>query len=43
MRRALFESFAPIERGLAPVYRHLIRSRAAALLGSSVANREEVR
>ena len=40
---ALFESFAPIERGLAPAYRCLVRSRAAALLGSSVVDREDVR
>ena len=34
-RHALFESSAPIERFLAPVYRHLIRGRAAALQGGT--------
>ena len=42
-RRALFESFVPIERGSAPAYRRLICSRAAAPLGSSVVDHEGVR
>ena len=41
--RALFEYLPPIERSLAPVYRRLIRLRAAALQGSSVVDHEDVR
>ena len=37
IRRAFFESFAPIERGLAPAYRLFLRNRAAKLSGSSPA------
>ena len=33
--RALFESFAPIERALAPVYRFVIRPRDATLRGDT--------
>ena len=39
---ALFESFAPFERGLAPVYRHLIRGRAATLRVDAAADQESV-
>ena len=42
-RHALFESFALIERGLAPAYRHLIRPCAAALQGSPAVDHEDVR
>ena len=40
---ALFESFAPVERELAPVYRFLIRSRVAALRGDAVPDSSDVR
>ena len=35
LRRTLFESFAPVKRALAPVYRFLIRSRVATLRGGT--------
>ena len=35
-RHALFESFAPVERSLSPVYRLLLRSRGAQLRGENV-------
>ena len=40
--RALFESFAPVERALAPAYRFLIRARGSLLQGESVPNRTDV-
>ena len=40
--RALFESFVPIGRGMAPVCRHLIRSRAEVLQGAPRADQEDV-
>ena len=40
--RALFESFAPAERALAPVYRFLIRSRGAKLCGEAVPDSKAV-
>ena len=39
---ALFESFAPIERGPAPVYWFLLRARAFALSGKPDSAREDV-
>ena len=39
---ALFESFAPAQRVLAPVYRFLIRSRGAQLRGENVPDPKEV-
>ena len=42
VRRALFESFAPVERALAPVYRFLFRARGSLLRGESVPNRTDV-
>ena len=41
-RHPLFESYAPIERSLAPVYRHLVRGRAAVLQGGAAAGQESV-
>ena len=41
--RALFESFAPAERALAPVYRFLIRSRVATLRGDTAPDPSDVR
>ena len=41
-RNASFESFAPIGRALAPVRRHLIRGRAAALQGGTAVGQESV-
>ena len=43
VRRALFESFAPIERGLALLRRHSIRTRAAVLRGDPVPEQAGVR
>ena len=40
--RALFESFALVERALAPVYRFLIRARGSLLRGESAPNRMDV-
>ena len=39
---ALFESRVPVERGLAPAYRYLIRSRAAVLQGAVQCDQEDV-
>ena len=41
--RALFESFAPVKRALAPVYRFLISSRAATLRGDAAPDSSDVR
>ena len=43
MWHSLFESFAPIERGLAPAFRHLILICAAVLRGDPVADQAGVR
>ena len=40
--RAMFESFVQIDGGLAPVYRYLIRSRAAVLQGAGHGDRDDV-
>ena len=42
VRHALFESFVPLERGSAPVYQYLIRSRAAVSQGAEHVNQEDV-
>ena len=42
VRHASFESFVPIGRGLAPVFRYLIRSRAAVLRGTVPHGQEDV-
>ena len=39
---ALFESLVPIGRGLAPVFRYLIRGRAAVTLGTAPLYKEDV-
>ena len=41
--RAPVGSFAPIGRGSAPAYRHLVRSRVAALRGNPAVDHEDVR
>ena len=43
MWRALFESFAPVERALAPVFRFLIHPRAATLRGDAAPGSSDVR
>ena len=42
-RRALFESCAPIERGLPSVFRHLVRTRAAVSRGDALVDQADVR
>ena len=41
--RALFESFAPVERALAPVYRFVICSRVARFRGEAAPDSSDVR
>ena len=43
VRHALFESFAPVERALAPIYRFLIRTRVATLRGDTAPDSSDVR
>ena len=40
--RVLFESFAPVGRALAPVYRLMIRARGSLIRGESAPNRTDV-
>ena len=42
-RHALFASFAPVERALAPIYHFLVSSRAATLRGDAVPGCSDVR
>ena len=40
--RALFKSFVPIDRGLAPAYRYLIRNRASVSQGAAQRDQGDV-